>query len=234
MLRSIREGKRKKLVQANGGEIIPLKTTHQRYADVFSDLGFPIDLSYPIYPIKSKPSPLVQGLLDINKKYIGIAAFAAHHSKQYPLEKIKEILKYFSESGAYQILLFGGGQKEVEALDQLEKEYKNTINLAGKFNLQTELEIIEQLDVMLSMDSGNGHLAALFDVPVLTLWGNTHPYAGFVPFNQPESHQIVADRGQFPLIPTSIYGNKMPEGYDKVMHSIPAELVIDKIKSLID
>ena len=59
------------------------------------------------------------------------------------------------------------------------------------------------------MDSGNGHLAAMYGIPVITVWGVTHPYAGFAPFLQPEENSITADREQFPLIPTSVYGNKV-------------------------
>lgn len=224
---------KKALTQANGDEIKPLKTTHERYADVFANLGFPIDLKKHIYPKKSKVSNSIAELFIPNKKYIGIAPFAAHESKQYPLAMMKEVIRMLSESGKYQIFLFGGGKKEVTTLEQLDKSFNHTISVAGKYNLQTELEIIEQLDVMVSMDSGNGHLAALYNIPVLTLWGNTHPYAGFAPFHQSKENQLVADREKFPLIPTSVYGNKLPEGYEKVMETIPAAFVVKKIEAVI-
>lgn len=223
---------KKAIAKANGGSIAPLKTTHQRYADVFGKLGYPIDLKNHRYPAKPSVNKVVQEILQPSKKYIGVAPFAAFESKQYPLTKLKEVLQTLSSSGEYQVILFGGGKKEVSALEELADTYKNTISIAGKHNFQIELDLIAQLDVMLSMDSGNGHLAALFNVPVLTLWGNTHPYAGFTPFGQPETNQLLADRNQYPLIPTSIYGNKMPEGYEKVMDSIPAELVVEKIQEL--
>jgi len=87
-----------------------------------------------------------------------------------------------------------------------------------------------QLDVMLSMDSGNGHLAAMYGVPVVSLWGVTHPYAGFAPFKQ-ETHCILSDREEYPAIPTSIYGNKVPEGYEEVMRTITPQMVIEKLMS---
>jgi ADP-heptose:LPS heptosyltransferase len=83
------------------------------------------------------------------------------------------------------------------------------------------------------MDSGNGHLAAMYGVPIVTLWGVTHPFAGFVPFNQPESNQLVADRNNFPLIPTSVYGNKFPKGYDKAINTISPEIIVSKIKEIL-
>jgi ADP-heptose:LPS heptosyltransferase len=81
---------------------------------------------------------------------------------------------------------------------------------------------------MLSMDSGNGHLAAIYNVPAITLWGVTHPYAGFYPFNQNPENALLADKDQFPLIPTSIYGNKFPIGYEGTINSIAPQEIISK------
>jgi ADP-heptose:LPS heptosyltransferase len=86
---------------------------------------------------------------------------------------------------------------------------------------------------MLSMDSGNAHIAAMLGVKVVTIWGVTHPYAGFAPFNQPEDYMLLSDRKQFPLIPTSVYGNKYPENYREASRSIAPETIIKKIESII-
>jgi ADP-heptose:LPS heptosyltransferase len=91
--------------------------------------------------------------------------------------------------------------------------------------------VISNLDVMLSMDSGNAHIAAMLDVKVITLWGATHPFAGFAPFNQPLENCITADRKKYPLLPTSIYGNKKVEGYEDVMRSISPEKVVFSVQS---
>ena len=81
------------------------------------------------------------------------------------------------------------------------------------------------------MDSGNAHLAALFGVKTVTLWGATHPYAGFAPYNQPEENCLVADRAQYPLLPTSVYGNIKVSGYEEAMRTILPEKIVDKILS---
>jgi ADP-heptose:LPS heptosyltransferase len=84
---------------------------------------------------------------------------------------------------------------------------------------------------MLSMDSGNAHIAAMLGVKVISLWGATHPYAGFVPFNQPLENSLVPDRTIYPLLPTSVYGNKEVEGYQDVMRTIIPTMVVELIKS---
>jgi ADP-heptose:LPS heptosyltransferase len=104
---------------------------------------------------------------------------------------------------------------------------------AGKLSLEEELALISNLDLMLSMDSGNAHLAAMLGVKVITIWGVTHPFAGFAPFNQPDDYALLADRNLFPLIPTSIYGNKFPEGYENAAGSISFEAIVAKVKSTI-
>ena len=214
----------------------PLKTTHQRYAEVFEKLGFPVDLKRfePKLPNFSNQVKLFLAPLS-DKNIVGIAPFAAHEGKQYQLERIKEVIQLLLDKDKeINILLFGGGNHEKQLLDELEQIDRNRlVNIAGIFSFEEELQLISRLQVMLSMDSGNGHLAALFGVPVVTIWGATHPYAGFAPFNQPSENQILPDLKQFPQLPTSIYGNKTFEGFGKVWETIKPEEVVDKILRLI-
>jgi ADP-heptose:LPS heptosyltransferase len=86
---------------------------------------------------------------------------------------------------------------------------------------------------MLAMDSGNGHLAANYGVPVVTLWGVTHPYLGFAPFGQNAAHSLLPDLEKFPAIPTSVYGKSHPAGYENAINSIPATAVVDLINKII-
>jgi len=81
------------------------------------------------------------------------------------------------------------------------------------------------------MDSGNAHIAAMLGVKVITLWGATHPYSGFSPFNQPLENALVSDRNLYPKLPTSVYGNKKVEGYEDAMRTILPETVVEKIKT---
>ena len=211
-----------------------LKTTHQRYADVFAKLGFPIDLSKAIPLDREQLSEKVLGLVQQDtKKWVGIAPFAAHEGKMYPLESMEEVIKSLNNTDKYKILLLGGGAKEIETLERLSGTYENALCMAGKLNLAEELQLISNLDVMLSMDSGNAHLAANYGIPVLTLWGVTHPYTGFYPFHQPIENALLADWEQFPLIPTSIYGNKVPPGYDSVMKTIQPQQILEKLTKIL-
>jgi ADP-heptose:LPS heptosyltransferase len=223
-------GEKKTLIK--GKVFQQLKTTHQRYADVFEKLGFKLDLSQPTFPEKSELTQELKTFIS-NPEWpiIGIAPFAAHKSKMYPLDKMEAVISKLSEHNT--IILFGGGEREVKVLNVLDNKYNNVNSVAGKLSLEQQLKLISNLDVMLSMDSGNAHLAAMLGIKVITIWGVTHPFAGFAPFDQPKDYALVADRKKYPLIPTSVYGNSYPEGYENAAGSISVEDVVAKVKLVI-
>ncbi|WP_316930922.1 glycosyltransferase family 9 protein [Lacinutrix jangbogonensis] len=223
-------GEKKALVE--GRKFEQLKTTQERYADVFRTLGYTLDLSNPTFPEQSKLEDSTQKLLGKdNKSWIGIAPFAQYESKMYPLDLLEHVISVLSKT--HKIVLFGGGEKEIKTLNIFQNNYDNVVNLAGELSLNQELNVISNLDVMLSMDSGNAHIAAMLGKKVITIWNVTHPFAGFTPFNQPEDYSLLANRSQFPLIPTSIYGNKYPEGYKEASRTIAPEAIIRKIESIL-
>ena len=212
-----------------------LKTTHQRYADVFSLLGLPIDLSkISPAPRKDFTSKFHEIIGIAPKKIIGIAPFAAYKSKLYPLELIRKVISRLDNTQEYKILLFGGGDNEIDELKKIESKFLSVNSVAGRISFQEEIALISNLDVMVSMDSGNGHLAAIFGVPIVSLWGVTHPFAGFAPFGQIMENNLMADRIKYPLIPTSIYGNKFPEGYEDAIKTIPSKTVVKKILEILN
>ena len=217
-----RAGK-KELTRAENKIFKPLPTMVQRHQEVFEKLGFPVDLRNPKFP-EFPQNPAKQ-----NDKWIGIAPFAQYESKVYPLDLMQRVIDLLAQNQQYKIFLFGGGKKEIALLDEMAEGKINVENLAGKVKLPQELEIISNLDVMLSMDSGNAHIAAMLGTKVITLWGATHPYAGFAPFNQPLENALTSNRGKYPLLPTSIYGNKTVAGYQDAMRTISPESVVDKI-----
>ena len=211
-----------------------LKTTHERYADVFARIGLSVDWSkVPLLQREKLSNKALTLIGSTTVKRIGIAPFAAHQGKMYPLKLIENVIEDLNASGAYRILLFGGGKVEQNKLERLAKKYRNCISVADKLSFKEELALISNLELMLSMDSANGHLAAMYGIPTLTLWGVTHPYAGFYPFGQDVKNALLANRTRYPLIPTSIYGNKMPAGYEAVMETIPPKDVVAKIAEIL-
>ena len=226
----------KKALTASVNKIFnPLKTTHNRYADVFTQLGFPLDLADTSLLSKEQLSDKTLKIVGADtKKWIGIAPFAAFKGKMYPSHLMQEVIEYLNNSEKYTVLLFGGGQGEQDRLENWENQFEHSISIAGKLSFAQELALISNLDVMVSMDSGNAHLAAMYGIPVITLWGVTHPYAGFYPFGQDIDYALLSDREKYPLIPTSIYGNRMPQGYENAMATIDPHKIVSKITAVLN
>jgi len=173
-------------------EKVQLKKTVERYADVFRDMGFKVELSHQLRPVS------------MNKSGIGFAPFAQHKGKMLPLEKSYELARILARK--HTVYFFGGGKKETETLERWESEIPNTKNLSGKLNLTEELHQISQLELMISMDSANMHLASLVGTRCVSIWGATHPYAGFLGFGQ--SEEDVVQVKDLSCRPCSVFGDK--------------------------
>lgn len=209
-----------------------LETSAERYADVFRSAGFQLCLNFTsLYTNKPNDEPCekVKNLLaTITKPIIGIAPFAKHTGKIYPLDQMEEVVKYFNLNNT-PIFLFGGGAEEKAILADWENRYNNCISVVGLLNLSEELQLISQLNVMLSMDSGNMHLASLVDTPVVSIWGATHAFAGFYGWGQNPADIVQVD---LPCRPCSVYGNKPcylhNTPYACLKHIAP-QMVIEKL-----
>ena len=225
---------KKALIRTQNKIFKQLRSTHERYADVFRTLGFKVDLSKHQFPLKKEiPSNIIELIKNNDKILIGIAPFAQYKSKMYPLDLMEEVIRELSGNSNYKIIFFGGGKKEVDILNSFKEKYKGTFSLAGKLKLAEELIVVSHLDCMLSMDSANAHLASMQGVKTISLWGVTHPFTGFYPFDQPVEYAIIPDLKKFPNIPCSIYGNKVCKGYEDVMRSIPSKKVIELIEKVV-
>ncbi len=229
----INKGRAEKKALTSGENFQQLKTTHQRYADVFSQLGFHVDLTNPVFPKPADLNPSIKALVSSEKKdWIAIAPFAAFESKSYPLGLMEEVISELTKN--YAVLLFGGGKREIALLNSIEQKFEKVTNLAGKLSLSEEMDVISNCKLMIAMDSGNAHIAAMLGVKVLTLWGVTHPFTGFFPFNQDIGNALLADRTLYPKIPTSVYGNKFPKGYEYATASISVATIVEKANLLIN
>ena len=198
-------------------------TSFERYAKVLEQLGFPIKQQF----VKLDYSSFCETQKPNNETWVGIAPFAKHEAKVYPLEKMELVIKALSERKNTTVFLFGGGTAENKQIESLCGKYNNVRPAKSQQGLKGELALMSQLDVMLSMDSANMHLASLVGTPVVSIWGGTHPYAGFKGWNQKESDCVQLD---LPCRPCSVYGNKPCfRGDYACMNGIMPEFIIEKI-----
>lgn len=207
-----------------------LKLTTERYGDVFRSLGYTLELTHQL---RKEPAVLpknIQTLFVGGKRFLGIAPFAQHPYKVFALERMEQVIAALSDD-SIQILVFGGGKKEKEIVDEWAKKYQHVFNTIGKFSLREEIDIISNLDLMLSMDSSGMHMASLVGTRSLSIWGATHPYAGFIGYGQSNDDCIQVEH---PNRPSSVYGNK-PCNCDGIeaIDLVTAEMIIVKVKKTI-
>ena len=232
-VKHIDNGRKEKrlLTRKNNKLFRQLKPSTERYADVFNALGqilAPLDF-HSIFGSSHGDFSSIESLT--GKKsgvWIGIAPFAKHEGKIFPFDRMKEVVAHFSKVADTTVFLFGGGAVEKTILDKWCAKYPKTISIVGKLTISNELILMSYLDVMLSMDSANMHLASLTATPVVSVWGATHPYAGFYGYNQSQDNAVQVG---LCCRPCSVYGNKpCYRKNTECMAKITVQMVIEKVE----
>ena len=123
------------------------------------------------------------------KKYVTIAIGAQFGTKRMPEHLVAQIIEKCSRP----MLIVGGpedrerGTRIVELCPE-----KNIINTCGEFTIMQSASVVSQSATLLTGDTGMMHIAACFDVPIVSVWGNTVPALGMYPYcpHQTENYSI--------------------------------------------
>ncbi len=210
----------------------PLCSSFERYGAVFGSLGFEVTYDFDsLYDKDGGDESLYAAVTRPKSRgeyWIGIAPFAKHEGKIYPLDRMEKVVAALSAEPDVKVFLFGSGEREREMFALWRDRYRHVVSLGDKrHGFAVELSLISHLDVMVSMDSANMHLASLVSVPVISVWGATHPYCGFLGWRQSGDNVV-----QLPMEcrPCSIFGNKPCRRKDYACMDIAPEVIIDRVK----
>ena len=222
MVRSIDKGREQKraLTRRNQKIIKPLIPTFDRYKQVFNLLG---------YSIQHENLPFAKKPISNSTFQIGFAPFAKHTGKSLPIPIAKQFIKSLLESVPCKLFLFGASGQEAAQLASWEQEFPATKNMAGQLELNKELQVISSLDLMITMDSANMHLASLVNTPVISIWGATHPFTGFLGWGQSFENVVQADLS---CRPCSVFGNKACfRGDYACLQEIQPEQIVQRVRA---
>jgi ADP-heptose:LPS heptosyltransferase len=214
--------------------IFSLKSGVERYLDIFNKAG--IHGSLPTGVLFNLAPRNIDNIEVLNSDIIiGIAPFAKHRQKVWGISKVKELIGRINEKYSCKILLFGGGSNEISELRNLAGEFDNCVVSSDYFNLAQEIGVVQSLSLMLSMDSANMHIAAMANVPTVSVWGATHPAFGFAPYSQPLENIIQYSGNEISCRPCSVYGAKPCQYGDDIrcMNMVSVDMVFDRIKSIL-
>jgi ADP-heptose:LPS heptosyltransferase len=160
--------------------------------------------------------------------YIAVVIGAALVTKKMPLHKLKELCATLN----YPLILLGDkndfeAAKAIAAADDI-KIY----NACGKFNLNESADIVRNAKLIITHDTGLMHIAAAFQKPIISIWGNTVPEFGMYPYYGSLSTQKF-DTIQINKLwcrPCSKIGyDKCPKGHFKCMELIAVNDIVNKV-----
>ncbi|MBO7588573.1 MAG: glycosyltransferase family 9 protein [Bacteroidaceae bacterium] len=229
-VRSIRKNRlsRYSLTRLHFKDLSPRPASWERYCRVLERSGFRFRVEFSsLFPPGGGDMTAISAFVGSKETpWIGIAPFAAHRGKVYPLELMERVVAGIDASGPCRQFLFAYG-KEREEVASWEEKYPSVTLIETRLGIEGELVLISHLDVMLSMDSANMHIASLTGTPVVSVWGATHPAAGFLGYGQREEDCVQVD---LKCRPCSVYGKrKCRYGDYRCLTGIAPETVTAKV-----
>ena len=231
----INKGREEKKALVKHTHMQQLATSFERYQKTFEKLGFPFSLDYDAL-LRNRQAAGLQVLqkwgCETSERpiLVGIAPFAQHKGKVYPTENMLQVIDLLLQKCSSIKIFLLGGPSEKDQLEEWKQRSAHIVNCAGGQTLGEDIALLSQMDAVISMDSANMHLASLVGTPVVSIWGATHPYAGFLGYGQ-DSANIM----QLPMIcrPCSVFGNKpCLLGTYACMQHISPESVADRVLSV--
>lgn len=163
------------------------------------------------------------------EKYIVVAIGAQFATKRMPAEKLCKILKNLPTP----IVLIGGSDDREEGM-----KIKNLLpnqdinNTCGGLSLHESAKVIKDALLLITHDTGMMHIGAAFDLPIISLWGNTVPAFGMYPYRPQAPHSFsIHEVKNLSCRPCSKIGfQKCPKEHFKCM----MEQDVEEIKMKID
>lgn len=190
-----------------------------RYADVFAQLGYPVEVNF-------------KGFFQVEaneRSGVGIAPFARYDTKAYPSALMERVARGLTERGVA-VTLFGAKGPEQAELEQWVQRNPALKTLAGKLPIEEELQAMSKLQLMITMDSANMHLASLVGTRVISIWGSTIPACGFLGYGQSASDAVSLG---LQCQPCSVAGLRAcPLGHCNCLNTLSPGIILEKCQGI--
>ncbi len=212
---------------------VNLPHTIERYREVFARAGFSLKGGAPQLNISTLKKSAVWEKYRTQKGKridIGVAPLSAHTLKVWPAHRVRDLLLMIDNETAARFFMMGA-PSEREVLEQYRSGLTESHNMAGVFEngLGDELSMMKDLDLMITMDSANMHIASLLQVPCVSIWGPTHPVTGFGPPGEPS---LVVGRADLSCRPCGVFAENPCYRKDHAcMNELAAEEVWPQVRA---
>jgi heptosyltransferase-2 len=163
--------------------------------------------------------------------FVGVVIGAALNTKKLPVHKLIELCAGIN----FPIVLLGGPEDKQAGEEVAASDTIKIYNSCGKFSLHESADLVHRSRVIITNDTGLMHIAAAFQVPIISVWGNTVPEFGMYPYygDQPTQHFEAEVKGLSCRPCSKIGHNKCPKGHFKCMEMQDVNLVQQQVKSII-
>ena len=165
-----------------------------------------------------------------HKKNIGIFPGALHSTKQFPVEKLAESIDSIPAEWNCKFIIFGSKAEKglTEKLNYLTET--KIVDICGELDLQQLVTAIDNMNVVISNDSGPMHIAAALQKPQIAIFGATHPKLGFAPLNK----KAVILSADLKCQPCSLHGSKVcPLDHFNCMKQVSAVDILKTLKIML-
>ncbi len=219
---------RKKIVKKITGKSIV--STIDLYFSALKKIGITETIEYPkLNPDKLKMISFEKRFPE--KKLIGIFPGALHATKMYPINKLAEFIDSIPSRWNCKFIILGSKSEKLLSAELQETTKTELLDICGEFNISQLISVINNMDVIISNDSGPMHVAAALEKPQIALFGATHPRLGFAPLNK----KAIIISSNISCQPCSLHGSTIcPKGHFLCMTSISPELIKKNLGKIIN
>ena len=160
--------------------------------------------------------------------YIALVIGAAHNTKKLPVHKLRQLC----EAIDHPIIILGGKEDREVGQAIISLDPVRLYNACGKFSINESADLVRRSKLVITHDTGLMHMAAAFQRPIVSIWGNTVPKFGMYPYYGSQSKQVfdVFEINQLRCRPCSKIGyDKCPKGHFKCMEQIDVNAVAARV-----
>lgn len=209
------------------------KSIIQRYFYALRDLNIPFmpELGLEFYVSKKWELKAEDIPLGHQAGYVLAVIGGSKFTKRYPIHHWQALVKKIN----LPIIIIGGSEDMEAAIKIKEAAPDQVYNAIGKFNLQESALLTQKAKVVIANDTGFMHIAAAYQRPLISLWGNTIPEFGMYPYYGSASKvsSIILETKGLSCRPCSKIGyDACPKKHFKCMELIHPDRVVEACRQL--
>lgn len=168
------------------------------------------------------------------QKSIAIFPGSVWETKKWTEQGFKEVAQHFLDQGFKVIFL--GSKDEVEICqriqNQLQFKQDQLVDKSGQLSLLESFEMLSSVNAVITNDSGGQHMASLFQIPTVTIFGPTVTRFGYQAWNP---NSLVVENTKVNCRPCGSHGHRVcPIGTHECMKTISSRSVIEATQQLLE